>query len=82
MHMPDLESTTMFCQPGCEGLLALGTRAAEASARSGFGRPNLLLEMDATRFHVWAQTPRSVWDAYAEDGYSIHEAVREEMSYG
>jgi hypothetical protein len=38
--------------------------------------------MDATRFHVWAQTPRSVWDAYAEDGYSIHEAVREEMSYG
>lgn len=28
------------------------------------------------------QTPRSVWDAYYADGYSFHEAIKEELSYG
>ena len=47
---------------------------------SGFGR-NQMLEHEATRFHVWAQTPRSVWDAYEADGYTIHEAIMHEISY-
>jgi len=74
------DPNTAMCQPGCEGLLALGFQRADASSRGGFG-PHEGLERDATRFHIWAQTPRSVWDAYAEDGYSIYEAIRMEMSY-
>lgn len=75
------QSNTIMCQPWCEGLLALGFQRADASSRGGFGRSRRL-DLDATRFHIWAQTPRSVWDAYAEDGYTIHEAIRMEMSYG
>lgn len=28
------------------------------------------------------QTPKEVWDEYLANGYSLHEAVAEELSYG
>jgi hypothetical protein len=62
-----------ICQPGCEGLLSWGERKAGLKTENG--------DREATRFHVWAQTPKSVWEEYAADGIGIHEAIRTEMSY-
>lgn len=39
------------------------------------------LEMTVNRDLV-DQTPRSVWQEYFAAGYTWHEAVREELSYG
>lgn len=30
---------------------------------------------------ILAQTPQSVWNEYKANGYKIHEAIREELSY-
>jgi len=68
---------TTQCQPGCEGLPDLGNRRGGLFARTG----SECAAYDATRFHVWAQTPRAVWETYAADGVGIHEAIRTEMSY-
>lgn len=68
---------TTQCQPGCEGLLELGNRRGDLFARTG----SEATAYDATRFHIWAQTPKEIWDMYAADGIGIHEAIRLEMSY-
>jgi hypothetical protein len=60
---------TTFCQPGCEGLLAEGNRREELSRK---GHRTESMDREIARFHLWAQTPHAVWDAYAESGYTIH----------
>ncbi len=72
---PDPEHPEMFCLAGTEGLLDLGNRCATHSLN------NLIMDQEATRFHVWAQTPPDVWAAYADNGYSFHDAIKMEMSY-
>ncbi len=72
--MTDLAAT--YCIPGGDGLLELGLTAAASAERTGSER----LATEATRFHLWAQTPPEVWEAYREAGYSWSDAMREEMS--
>ncbi len=30
---------------------------------------------------IWQQTPQSVWDEYIANGYTIQQAIRQELSY-
>jgi hypothetical protein len=79
--MADSQTTTkIFCLPGAEDLIGAGSAHALSSIRLY----NPLADADACRamkFHVWAQTPSEVWDAYRADDYSWPEMMAEECSY-
>lgn len=61
--------------------------AVKLQNQTGFDKNKLLdpeqyLTRDEQfRFGVARQTPKAVWDQYAADGYTVHEAIDSELSY-
>ena len=76
---------SVFCQPGCEGLLRAAQDAehwAKTKIQQDVQEKRLNTACrSALRLYLWAQTPQSVWDAYAEDGIDLLSALKMEISY-
>lgn len=76
----DPQTTKIFCLPEAEDLISAGNSHALSSIRLDNPRADADA-LRAMKFHVWAQTPPEVWEAYRADGYSWPEMMAEECSY-